>query len=183
MNSMLTDTTTDGHIATLETAFQLAETPVQWLVISHDDQRMINSLASAFKGESAAMLPLSQDMWEFTSRQFTETVEWALQRDEVENLVLAGSSQVAGRMSDVPSTGSCDNHDSSIVARVQRHNARSQAMQEAFAKQIQQLSLIPIVHSRWRSGMLGIYGLYFRAECGVFMQYDVKKEAFSPLLR
>ncbi len=92
MTTTLLSTTANAHIAALESVFSQATTPVQWLVIAHNESRLVNSLSSALAGESAAMLQVSQDTWDFKGKELAETIEWALQQGEIKNLVLVGSS-------------------------------------------------------------------------------------------
>ncbi len=54
-------------------------------------------------------------------------------------------------------------------------------LQERFAGQVEQLSQIPVVHSRWRDGELAVYALFHRAESGLFLAYDTDTDTFRPL--
>ena len=47
---------TNTHIAALEYVLAKAQRPVQWLVIAHNDARLVRSVSSALKGQSAAVL-------------------------------------------------------------------------------------------------------------------------------
>lgn len=50
MATAFTPTTTNPHIAALESVFGNAKKPVEWLVIAHTDPRMLGSLIAALSG-------------------------------------------------------------------------------------------------------------------------------------
>ena len=186
MTPTLLHTAANAHIAALESVYGQAKSPVRWLVIAHNDLRLVNSLSSALADESAAVIQVSQDTWDFKSQGFIETVEWALKQGEVEKLVLVGSSQAAGglsRASLAPAkmSAQADTGYGKLLAGMHRHNARVCEAQAVFVEQVRELSQIPTVHRRWRNGDLDVYGLFYRAESGLFFAYDADTDTFRPL--
>ncbi|MCU0959398.1 MAG: hypothetical protein MUF48_04775 [Pirellulaceae bacterium] len=186
MTSTLSRTAVNAHIAALEPVFDQALTPVQWLVIAHNNARVVDSLMSALAGESAAVLEVSQDTWDFHGGELAETIEWALQQGEVAHLVLVGSSQVGGtqiRATRAPAktVAQADARCDKLLAGIHRLAAQHREVQDRFAEQVQQVSRIPVVHRRWRGGELAVYGLFYRAESGLFLAYDVDTDTYRPL--
>jgi len=187
MTTSYLTTTSNPHIAALESVFAEATKPIEWLVIAHNDAQMLRSLSSALAGKSAAILELSQDTWDFEDEDLPDTIEWALQQGHLTNLLLAGSSLAGGPMSRASQFASepISGRGSSYVkllAGVQRSNTRNRAAQARFAEHIQRMSQIPVVHNRWSSGELAVYGLFYRAESGLFLAYDADADTFRPLL-
>jgi len=185
MTTTLSNTSTNSHIALLESVFAQAKTPVEWLVIAHNDSRMIQSLSASMTGESVAILELSQDLWATEEQELVETIEWALQQGSVGNLLFAGHSQPGGsksRASLVDEGGKTQSSYGRLLAGVRRSNAQIQNAQQKIAAQVQRMSQVPVVHSRWVNAELTIYGLFYRAEDGVFLAYDADNDKFRPLV-
>ncbi|MCA9212239.1 MAG: hypothetical protein KDB27_04170 [Planctomycetales bacterium] len=184
MATTLLATTANPQIAELENVFGEATKPIEWLVIAHNDSRMLQSLSSALNGESAAILEVSQDNWNF-HKELSDTIDWALQQGDIKNLVLVGSSQAGGaesRASLATSTKEDESNYSKLLAGVNRVNDENRDAQERFASLVQQMSQIPVVHNRWSSDKLAVYGLFYRAESGLFLAYDAATDTFRPLV-
>jgi len=184
MIATLRTASTNPHIAELEAVFDEATKPIEWLVIAHNDSRMLKSLFAALNGESAALLEVSQDTWNF-GKELSETIEWALQQGEIKNLVLVGNSQAGGAESRASLAAPPKVDESGyakLLAGVKQLNAQNRDTQERFASLVQQMSQIPVVHNRWSSDELAIYGLFYRAESGLFLAYDARTDTFSALV-
>lgn len=187
MTTTLFSATSNPHIAALETVFTDVTKPVEWLVIAHNDPQMLRSLSSALTGESAAVLQVSQDTWDFEDGNLAEAIEWALQQDHLKNVLLAGSSQAGGsesRASLVSSKtpqGGKDGY-ARLLAGVHFNNARNRAAQERFAGHVQRMSQIPVVHNRLSNGELAVYGLFYRTDSGLFAAYDAEAGTFRALV-
>lgn len=180
-------TTKSPHIEALESVFSKASKPVEWLVIAHNDAQMLRSLSSALTGESAAVLEVSQDNWNFQDKQLPEAIEWTLQRGEIRNLVLVGNSHAGGsecRASMFASEATNGNQFdyAKLIAGVEHDNTRNRDAQKRFAAHVQQMLRIPVVHNHWSNGELQVYGLFYRAENGLFLAYNVDVDAFRPLV-
>lgn len=187
MTTTFSAPTTNPHIAALETLFAEATMPIEWLVIAHNDSLMLRSLSSALAGEAAAVLEVSQHEWDFEGEQLPETIEWALQQGQLKHLMLVGNSQAGGpssRASLVASeeTGGNESGCAKLLAGVERNHARTRDAQQRFASHVQQMLQIPVVHHRWSSGELAVYGLFYRADSGLFLAYDMNANSFHALL-
>ena len=174
------------HISALKAVFAQATRPIQWLVIAHNDPRLVSSLVSAFDGQSAAVLQVSQDTWDFDSKDFKEMIEWALHQGDIRDVVLVGSSQPNGATSRASLVTARPNAPEKggyarLLARLRQHNAHMSEVQEEFADHVQKLSQLPVVRGCWSLGQLAVSGLFYRAETGLFLHYDAAANTFVPL--
>ena len=179
-------TTTNPHIAALEKLFKESAKPIEWLVISHNDSQMIRSLSSALTDEEAVILEFSQDLWDYDENILSQTIEWAVQLHQIKNLVIVGTSQTGGSESRASYVGKENKEKeedgfASIWAGVQRFNDRNRYAQLRFVSHIQRISENPVVQSRWSNRELAFYGLFYRAESGAYLSYDLELDTFLPL--
>lgn len=186
MTTTFASTNRNTYIAALESAFDQSTLPVEWLVIAHNDSRLLNALSKALIGEPAAVLQVAQDTWDCAHQELANAIEWALQRGEVKNLIIAGSSHAAAavsRASLVPpkSIDEADDSYGKLIVGIHRHNTQSREIEECFARQVEQISQIPSVQSHWQDRRLGVYGLFYRAESGLFFNYDKDTRTFQLL--
>ena len=178
--------TTNPYIVTLEKMFSEATKPIKWLIISHNDSQMIRSLSSALTGETAVILEVSQDIWDFDKKILFEAIEWVLQHYEINRLLIAGNSRAGGAESRASVVGldlqmTAKDTDSKLLAGVELYNAQNRESQQRFAAQFQRISEIPTVCSRRLSGELVLYGMLYRAESGCFLLYNLEADTFIPL--
>ena len=183
----LSNALANTHIESLEAVFSESKTAIEWLVIAHNDSRMMRSLSDALSRESAAVLEVSQDTWDFGGDELPEAIEWALRQGKVKNVVLVGHSQAGGsasRASLVASTTKAEirSGNERLIAGVQLANAHNRDAQARFALLVRQMSQIPVVHSRCANGELATYGLFYRAESGLFLAYNGEQDECRPLM-
>lgn len=172
----------NGLSVVLESMSEQAKSPVRSLVIAHNDARLIHALSSAMADESVAMLEVSQDTWEFDNADFVQPIEWALQREEVETLVVAGSSRVAGpgfRVS-LPTPKPKGGYDK-LLAGVRSRSARNRQAQDVFAGQVRQLLQLPIVNEQISCGRLSLYCLLYQFDSGFFLAYDADEDIYRAI--
>ena len=186
MISSLSCTTSNPHIAALEPVFAQATKPVQWLVIAHNDSQLIRSVCAALTSEPAAVLEVSQDTWNFASQEYADMFEWALQQGDIRNVLLVGSSR-SERAASHASLVSASKHSQGTVgydrllANAKRNSARTAEAQDEFAGQVRQLSQVPAFRKQLSDKEIEIYGLFYRAEAGLFLNYDVGEDTFQPV--
>ncbi len=183
----LSRTQSNPHVHALEQVMAKAERPVEWLVIAHNDARMLAALSSALTGESAAILELSEDTWDFEGKELSETIEWAIEQGDIEHLVLAGHSHASGSQSraSLPAydtkDGGQDGHNR-LLAGAQGRNAQNSDVQAKLAAQMEQMSDIPAVQERCSRDELAVYALLYRADLGVFLAYESDEGRCRPLV-
>ena len=184
MPTTFSTTTSNPHIAALEEVFTKSNNSIEWLVISHDDSRMVRSLCSNLPNKSTAVLEISQSQWDFESKDLAEAFEWALQQSEIKHVVLVGNSQASTSKSRASLVGDGESNGgfSKLLAGVKRNNAQNGDAQKDFASHVQKMSQIPVLHNRWSNGDLEILGIFYRAESGVFVAYDADSNTFQPLV-
>ncbi len=180
MTTTLSYTSTNPHIESLETVFADSQSPVEFLVIAHNDSQMVQSLSKAMNNASIAVLEVSQDTWDFDGQQLTEAIEWALQQDDLKNVYLVGYFQ--------PSQTSIVDQDSQpqssfdkLLAGVRQSTNQIQTAQAQFASHVQKLAQIPVVHNRCANDELAVHGLAYRADGGVFLAYDAENDTFHTI--
>ncbi|MFT5526100.1 MAG: carbonic anhydrase, partial [Pirellulaceae bacterium] len=61
-------------------------------------------------------------------------------------------------------------------------NKHNRDAQSRFSVQVRQMFQIPVVHSRCENGELATYGLFYRAESGLFLVYDFEQDNYRPLM-
>ena len=184
MYSILKTAPANPFIASLEPVFDDADTPLKWLVLSHDDETVMRSLSDALGGESVAVLKLAGNDWDFQSRDLAEAMEWAFDHSDIENLVLVGCSQPdsaddESSLSTMQQYRSASNYDR-LLAGVQQTGARNRELQMQFVSQVQQLASMKLV--RQKGSSLSVSGLFYRKEDGVLLVYETTRDCFQPLL-
>jgi carbonic anhydrase len=187
MTSTISEITCNPHISALETALADAKKTIEFLVIAHNDPEMLSALSSAFAGESAVVLEISQNVWDFEGNQLPEAIEWALEVFDIRHLVLAGHTLAGGPLSRGSLTASATNKSEQdsygkLIAGARFNNVRNRPAKDRLALQVKQLLELPIVKNRCRNGELSVYGLLYRAESGLFMAYDTNQDTFKPLV-
>jgi len=187
MTATLSVKTLNPYITAVEAALHGETTPAQWLAIVHNDSRLKSTLPADWAGASAALLPVSQDHWDFRPEgQLAEAITWALQQGEIDSLLLVGSSQVGGAI--LPSLCAAPGTKSAValgygrlLAGTARRQAQNRHAQERFADQFEQLLQIRGVQIRSREGSLTVHGLFYRDESGLFLAFDPENRTFRAL--
>ncbi|MFG0255216.1 MAG: hypothetical protein ACF787_08965, partial [Rhodopirellula sp. JB053] len=172
-------------IASLASTFESAASPIEWLIITHNDPQLLRSLASAFEEESVAFLPISQDSWDSDDVDLEEAIAWAMRQTKITNLLLVGDSQAAAEPSTFKSRWGSEQESGGyarLLAGAQRKCADDRRAREELAGHIDRLRAMPVVRERLLCGVLAVNGLYYRCESGLFLAYDSDAERFEPLL-
>jgi hypothetical protein len=187
MTTTFSTATTNPHIAALQVAFGKAANPIDWLVIAHNDSQMLRALSFALTGESAAILEVPQQRWDFHNEQLSEAIEWALQHSQAKNLLLVGTSDVDGAASRASLVALKSRNDPAngyarLLAGLRRNDCRNRDAQKWFGSHVRRMSELVVVHNRWSSGELAVHGLFYRSESGLFLAYDVNADLFRPLV-
>lgn len=174
------------HINTLEQLLATSYRLPEWLIITHDDLRMVRSLSAAVDGKGAAMLRIPQESWDF--RLLGEAIQWAMAHGTITDIVLAAHSQAYSTAELPPSMGAGmepaafrDGYER-LIDGVQRHQLEMVAAASRFSLQMRQLSEIPAVADRVASSDLTLHGLMYRADSGLFLAYCAEQQKLSPLL-
>lgn len=187
MSPVLSKTTPNAYIATLDFVLSEATHPIECLVVAHNDPKMLAALRTALANEGAVILEVSQDIWDLDGKQLSEAVEWMLEKTDLKQLVLVGHSLAGGPQSRASLAASASKNGGEdgykkLLNGVYLNNTRNHAAQERLAMQVQRMSRIPCVASRYTAGELSVHGLLYRVESGVFLAYDTNHDEFRPLV-
>ncbi len=180
------ETESNPHICTLQALLGGKYSAIDWLVVSHDDVRMVQALSTALAGKQAVMLRVPQENWDF--EQMTELFQWALDRYPIRNLVIAGCAQAKLLRStpeqplELSSTIDCVDGYDRLVAGVMRYRHSLREAQCGFADWVERLLRDEEINGRVVTGALALHPLLYRADGGLFMAYDVDGGSFSPVL-
>lgn len=187
MSNAFPTTATNPHLSALEPALVSAARPVEVLVVAHNDSRMLKAIFRALSRESAAVLEMSQDRWDFGDDQQSEAIEWALRQGNLNQLLLVGSSQAGGTQPRATLVANSENGQAKrgferLVENVERNHSRIRAAQDRFAEQVRQLSQLPLVREKRANGELKLFGLFYQAESGGFLAYDLESGNYRALV-
>ncbi len=175
-----------------ELLIQQNSNSVDWLVIAHDDSRMIRNLTNAFAESSAAMVQMPQSSWDFGKDEFATTIEQSVRQASIAHIVLVGhsegvlSSETIRFFKNFPrrtnaGPGSLDATYNRLLNRAKQAQNGLQRAKNHFAQQFDHLSKIPGVKNRLLNNELQLHGLLYIAESGVFLCYDTINKKFVPL--
>lgn len=181
MNTKLSDTSVSSYVGELRAVFADTERPIEWLLIAHDDDQMLNALLSALSGQSAAVLVVSQDKWTTDWEQLSETIEWALQQSEIKNVVLVGQLEAVESLPESPTPKSQSGYDR-LRLGAQQTNTRTRNAQKEFAAHVDQVAQIPVAHARWSDDALAVYGLFYRCLDGIFLICEPDSDTIRPIV-
>lgn len=189
MSTVLSTTSSNSYIESLEEALSKSVNPVNCLILAHNDSKMIRSLFPALQDENAAMLQASQLLWNSSEGDVAQAIEWALQETKIETLVIVGHSQAEAEnhsaMLRDATTETADNSQSSnseLLTALQQHNSRNKYAQKRFADNFRNLINTSVIQSKLSSKELTVYGLYYQEESGVFSTYNPHLDQFTPLV-
>lgn len=165
---------------------------VDWLVIAHNDVQLIQRLADALAGSSAAVLQLPQSSWDFEGQTLPAAIEWAVCETNPQGVVLAGHSQcscpseaarVFNRRARVAETLPCSPEASyeRLLDGAEQVLARLQHAKEHLAAQVTHLCELPEVAQRLSGHTFQVHALFYIAEGGIFLVYDLPRNTFRPL--
>jgi carbonic anhydrase len=177
--------TANPYIHQIRRSLQQAQhVAVDWLVLAHNDARMLKQLDEAFSGGVMAVIALPQGGWQVDDKAMTEAVEWAVEELGVKGVLLVGHSQggapegpvklLGGKSGGLtggrPAAAPC-----SLIDRIKSAQSRAAHVQSQFAEQVERLS-------RLIRNQVQLHGLFYRGESGVFCVYDRRQRSFRPLL-
>ena len=168
------------------------QTAIEWLVIAHDDSRMLDQLRSALGGAGMAVVALPQSLWGCECESIKSIADWAISELNLKGILLVGHSQsgicentvqvVTGGETEPASTTSPVNRVSSLFSRVQQAQSRIASCERHFRRHLEQLIQMAGGPSNTSAPEVELRGLFYRAESGVFCSCDVVSGSFRPLV-
>jgi len=178
-------------IETLRQAMEESSDGYEWLVVAHNDDRLVRSLYAALSHVPVFILETPQEKWNFRDGELAEAIEWAIQQTSLKHLALVGHSHAAAGGDADPSRSPLSQDESveggsggysRLRNGVTRTTARTRESQSSFAQQLEQLFAAPAVRKQSLDGDLAVYGLFFIAESEAFLSYEPDRKSFLPLI-
>lgn len=182
----------NSHIENLKQQLaEVEEGSLDYVIISHSDNRMINQLKEAFIESSIAVVSIPQNCWMMNDEPIAELMDAVVNDLNIGGILLVGHSQggipedniqvcTSGQVDKVQSGST--NRITSLLDRVKHVQSCMKENEKHFLQQLECLKLTPAVQtSSLRSKNL-VQGLFYRAESGVFCMYDSENQTFRALI-
>lgn len=162
---------------TLQEAFATSRSPIQSLVVTQDDPRLIRRLTHLQSEPSTVVLPVATDSWDRMDEDLTIPIRWALQKPGLDHLLLMGSSMACRTDRNRDDHPQRPSHSGKRLTDCKSHNRRLQSARERFMNQTRQLLSLPEVVQRQSTGQLNLHLLFYLAESGVFQRLSLPQES------
>lgn len=154
--------------------------PVECLIITHNNETLINSLHAAFGETSAAVLDVPQDQWTMDGGDLHHAILWAIRENGLKRLIVVGDSSAfpRTRLTKHHEAGNCRD----TLSLAQAANASRKEAQEHFRHQLIELHNSAEIVQAVSAHHTEIIGLFYRAEAGTLAAYNAKTDAFELLV-
>lgn len=166
---------------------------VDFLVLVHDDEQLIDRLLQAMGNYSVALIRIPQSTWEMDDESLDELFRFAVNELDVDRIVLVGHSlggTPGEKVMVVPERrdgGSGQNASSPVKPTLEEYLAefrtRMKACELHFQEQFERIRNHPRVADQTLAGELGLGGLFYRCDTDLFSVYHPGKREFQPLNR
>ncbi len=185
MITKMPETSAEALIDSLRQANQASETKLEWLIIAHDDERLVDSLTTSLSAVASHLLELPQSDWDFSRGALAAAVEWAVDQGAIKHLVLVGHSQAEDGGEQLSSDEIPSRHDGyrRLHEGVTRTSVQTKKSQDLLEKQLESLTAMKNVRKKVLEGELFVYGLFFMAQSATFLAYDPDRKDFVALTR
>lgn len=174
---------------------QLSQTELdrlEYVIIAHSDDRMINQLKQGFVDSSIAVISIPQSCWAMEHPPIDELMDWLVNELNVVRILLVGHSQGGSPAGDVEVCGSgqldpasdtgSTNRISSILDRVKHAQSYVKQNEQHFLHQLACLKSLPSIEQHILKNQQIVQGLFYRAESGVFCYFDPATRQFRALI-
>ncbi len=159
-----------------------------WLVIAHPDSAMLDRLCEAIGADESMLLPIAQRDWNLDRSELRETVQWSAEFGNAKRILLVGHSQGGPQeqawTNDKPTHPTRDGasrYGGRLMDGVIRVQQRLQQAKDHFVEQLNQLCEIVEVQDQIAKGQLDLVALFYIAETGAFLKFDLASQSFEPL--
>ena len=184
MITKMPETSAAALIDSFRQARNAAKTELEWLVIAHDDERLVDSLTSSLSDVAPHLMEMPQSDWDFCQGGLAEAIEWAVNQGSIKHLVLVGHSQAEDEIEHVSPAGLPSRSDGyrRLHAGVTRTSVQTRKSQDLLEKQLEALTAMKSVRKKVLDGDLFVYGLFFLAQSATFLAYDPDRKDVLPLI-
>lgn len=167
---------TTDYTSILEQQIGEATTPIECLVVAHNNPVLVNRLEDAFGDERTLLLEVAQGQWDLEGGELKDAISWAVQNGGIKYLIVVGDSSASLRNHRQPVTDMRNPIELALAASTCR-----EAALEAFQHEVNQLCQADEVSKLLSAGDLEITALFYREEAGVFSLYDEKTNSLQLL--
>jgi carbonic anhydrase len=182
--------TGNTYVDHLQALSDSQQTTLDWLVIAHNDPAMVRRVAEVVGSDTTAILEIPQADWDLEGDKTTEAIQWAIEAGEVKHLLLVGHSKAITNqnppsgLGDTTSTG--DQYPTKATSQrlfdgVKRVHDQTQLSKAEFAEQVTKLCEIESVQDGIASGQLQLHALFYLAQCGTFLVFDIPSQEYRTL--
>lgn len=156
-----------GYLEFIQRLIHEGDANIECLILSHNNPTLISRLDDAFADKPAVLIDLPQDQWQLHDGKLLRAIQWSVVEGGVKHVILVGDSSAAGQGHLAPSVRA---NPRALVAGA---NSIRQQAQDQFREQL--LQLVKAMPE------LNLTGLFYRAESGVFVNYDAESDSFKLL--
>ena len=153
-----------------------------WLVVAHDDIKLLRKLGEIVPGDESITMKVAQSDWQCEEDSLPEAILWALQEGGMKTLLMIGhSAGCPGANQGSKSAQSSVSPDAcytKLMTGAKRVQERTSASKKHFAEQLEQLCQVKPIHDAIVAGDLKLHGLFYVAQSGTFLKYDMANGQF-----
>lgn len=178
-------------LAHLQSVIEAKQSDVEWLVITHNDPMMIRRLSAVIDENSSAVLQMPQSNWDLDGFALPEAVKWSIAEAGVKHLLLLGhsmgaTSETAGLPAAAGPQATAVSKDTQSSYSRLLEGARGVQMEIShskahFADQVAHLCEIEEVQDAIADGRLHLHCLFYVAQSGTFLLFDIVQQQFQAL--
>ncbi len=163
------------HLKLLQTQVDQFDRNVDCLIIGHNDPEMITRLKNAKKNNCVAVSRTTQSEWDSC---LPEIVGWAADAGIDEVLIVGHSHGYTPTEESSLDVGSTDR----IQSGIRRYSYEISESRRHFARQMANLIESDELKDKECSDNFRLLALYFIAESGSFVRYNISSETFEPIV-
>lgn len=156
-----------------------------WLIITHDDPRLVQKIQDAMVGEQAVLLQIPQSHWKRDRGLLTQAIRETLRNSAVTQVAVVGHSQASAAecQSQVVGTTSCAQESVSDQSyqRLMIGLQNAQAQREfAKAEVVEQFQHFCAASDDFDTeGDIKWHAFFYMAESGLFLKFDSQAGRFE----
>ncbi len=155
-----------------------------WLIIAHDDTRMIQKIQDAMVGEQAILLQVPQSHWKRDRELLTQAIRETLQSSAVTQVAVVGHSQASAAACQSKVVGSksvaetaADKSYQRLMNSLQNAQAQRELAKAEVAEQFQHVSSAGDRLDLDRN--IEWHAFFYMAESGLFLRFDPQVGRFE----
>jgi carbonic anhydrase len=164
---------------------------IDYLIIAHDDPRMLQRLCEAMGDKTVAVVTIPQTCWAMDGEAVEELLHCAVTDVRVSRILVVGHSNggtPAEQVRILPHTAtqrdemSIQERNLSLAECLRQYEASLNCCEEHFIGQLSHVSQYAFTKEKIETGELALDGLFYRCEAGVFCVYNRDRQQFQALV-